>query len=1609
MNTPDTAPDKTAPIAIIGMACLFPQAPDLHAFWQNILLGVDAIGEPVAGWDAERYLRSGRIKTPHGGYLKDLYRFNPTEFGIMPNSLDGGEPDQYLALRIARDALRDAGYLRDDADHRDTGIILGHSTYLHRGQGTIVQHLVVIDQTIEMLKLACPALGDDEVAKIQALMRSKLPQSNADVAPGLVPNVMTGRIANRLNLHGPNYLVDAACSSSLLAVGAAIDELRAGRSRMMLAGGVNASLPAEVSYIFTQLGALSGRGKVRPFEAGSDGTLLGEGLGVVVLKRLDEALADGDRIYAVLRGIGQASDGRGHGLLAPSVDGETLAIRRAYDAAGVDPATVGLIECHGTGIPLGDKTEIAAIRNVLGDRLGEQGTVAIGSVKSMISHCIPAAGIAGLIKSALALHHRVLPPTLCGEPNPELGIAQTPLYINTQAAPWIHAPGTPRRAGVNSFGFGGINAHGILEQAPAQAARPAQSTPWPAELCVLAADSAGALVDQLQQLSAGLATAGWRLAEVAQALARQALTGNHRLAIVAKNEAALATACKQAAERLAKDDSPGWATRGGIVYSRTQLPGKLAFLFPGEGSQYLGMLADLAMCFDEVREWLDFWRGLYDDAPGATRTDIVYPPAIELSAPRRKLLEARLHDMDVGSEAVFVGGQALNSLLQALGVVPDVMVGHSSGESAALAASGVIIAPQREQLAEFIRQLNVVYQQVLAEGKIPTGALLAVGALPAANVLARVKEARNDIVVAMDNCANQLVLYGSVPAIEAMQKTLAADGAICLPLPFDRGYHTPDFQSVSDAFLAYYRSIKIGKPQVPLYSCSSAGLFPDAAAGIHQLAAAQWSNTVRFRETILRMHDEGVRVFLEVGPSNNLSAFVGDILVDRDHLSLASNMRRRNGVEQVLSVLGQLFVNVKPVALQQLFARRALNDIDLTRHQPAPQKGLLLDNTMPQMRLGEADRETLRALLAPAVVQPLAGPALPQAAEAAPPVPTAPDMPAPEPAPAQASETVAAEDCRGEVMADYFDLMRGFLDQQRQLMQGWQAVATEPEQTTLVAEGVPAYPLLSQIVTQDEQQVVAEVWLSVDQQAFLRDHVLSGPVSVDDPNLTGLACVPLMVSLEMLAEAAAALIGRQPQLIEHVRAFDWIALDDGQAVLQVRAERTDQGGCHALLTRDGKPIVSADFRFEADWQLPAVAAPAAPQASHWNDAALYQTGMFHGPIFQSVMHLDGYDAGGISGQLSSVSLAGFFTPGERPHLVLNPVLLDAVGQLAAFWIAQYAGYDFNSFPSTIERIELREACPADRDGLRLLARQQALDPTATAVGAARRWDFDCVDASGRSLLRVGNLVNIFFAVPNRFYQVRRDPLVGALGAPAALSAPAGVLLWDLPMLGDDFCAQSGGIFLRILAHALLGAAEREEWHALQGSLAYRRQWLLGRACLKEAVREWLLQHCAVQLHPADIWVIHDSRGAPMIDGWWRDELPMPAVSLSHNAAACLAAVAMPGSRVGIDREDAGRVQRPELLQGALAAEEQQSLHAFSGAARTDRLLRIWCAKEAAAKLTGLGLQGEPQAYKVRFIDEGIDRVMVEFEGMGIEVQLIDQAGAIVALAVAQDVAVEVAE
>ncbi|MGH9749762.1 MAG: beta-ketoacyl synthase N-terminal-like domain-containing protein, partial [Candidatus Polarisedimenticolia bacterium] len=664
---------RRSDVAIIGMACAFPGAGNLKAYWENILAGVDAITDAPAGSATARVFDpdttgNDRLYTQKGGYLGDLLRFDPLAFGVMPRSVDGGEPEHFLALKLAHDALADAGYLERPFNRKACGVILGRGTYVNRGVISCFQHTIVVDEVVSVLKRLHPEHSDESIAAIRRSLKDSLPPFNPETAPGLAHSVMVGRIANRLDLMGPAYTVDAACASSLIALDCAMRDLRSGACDMVLAGGVQISSTYPVALLFTQLGALARSGRIRPFHPDADGTLLGEGAGVVLLKRREDAERDGDRIYAVVKGVGIASDGKAMGILAPRVEGEELAMRRAYETTGVDPASVGLVEAHGTGTPVGDATEIEALRRVFGDGDGTP-RVPIGSVKSMIGHCIPAAAVAGLIKAALAVHHRIAPPTLhAATDHPKL--AGSRFYPNPAARPWIHAGPEPRRAAVSAFGFGGINGHAILEEpgpsvhathrgrpvaavaagaavaetpgaaaaeAPYAAIAPGASDPETnlharrdTEIYLVRAADRAALLRRLAAVRAFIAAnpqtrpqdvaytlncpSGGDVAAGAAAAGGDA-PGASCLATVADSLAELDRKLAHAGKRLADPACHRIKEKSGIYWFEERLreQGGLAFLFPGEGAQYPGMLGDLCLHFPEARAWFDLMDGAFRD------------------------------------------------------------------------------------------------------------------------------------------------------------------------------------------------------------------------------------------------------------------------------------------------------------------------------------------------------------------------------------------------------------------------------------------------------------------------------------------------------------------------------------------------------------------------------------------------------------------------------------------------------------------------------------------------------------------------------------------------------------------------------------------------------------------------------------------------------------------------------------------------------------------------------------------------------------------------------------------------------------------------------------
>ena len=1020
-------------IAIVGMAGLFPKAPDVASYWANILDKVDAIDDPLPEWGGGVYFDPAsddatRLYTQRGGFLNELSRFNPQRFGIIPVSTGGGEPDQFHALELARSALLDAGLQENGYDPESVGIILGHGTHPNRANLTGAQHAVFLDQHVSLLKTLLPAIEQQQLDRLKQTLKRQLPPFDVDNIPGLVPNMMTGRIANRLNFMGPNYVVDAACASSLIAVEAAMLELRRGRVDVMLTGGINTSTSPLVFMIFCMLGALSPTARIRPFSAGANGTMLGEGGGVLVLKRLADVRRAGDRIYAILKEVGQSSDGKAKGLTAPRLEGELLAMRRAYRQAGLEPHDFGLIEAHGTGIPLGDQTEIQALSQLLGERRRVLPHIALGSVKSMIGHCIPAAGIAGLIKASLALYHKILPPTLCDEVGTDLGLERTPLYINTETRPWIHGRAVPRRAAVNAFGFGGVNSHALLEESPDGEGEPLSAFLPPqlrrgGDLLVFAAADREGLQGQVRRATQQLREQPQQpLAALAEALWRERGAGAVRLAVVAEQREDALHKLEQAETKLGEPARKRAQPRGGLYFGAEPLAGKLAFLFPGENSQYQNMLAALAVQFPAVRRWFDFLDGLFCDARDIAPGEAIFPPPSSLTAGQRAQAEQRLAGMELGSESVFVAGRALDALLRQFGVRPDLLLGHSTGENDALMASGLFQLDEAE-LADLVRRMNRNYRQLEAAGELPPGVLLSVGgiALERARVLL---EADPTLHLTMDNCDNQFILFGPEASVDAVHAALRAEGALCVRLPMGYGYHTPLMEPMAQAFHALFEKVAVGEPEGTPYSCVTAAPFPLEPVEARAAAAAQYRSPVRFRESIQRLYADGARLFVEVGPSAYLTGFVRDILKQQPHVAVAGDDRRRNDLTPLRHLLATLFVHGVPVDLSVLYGPPPA-----APGNPSP----YLSSAIPIIRLDEAELQPLRESLLVASAKSFdAELAVPSGGVGSPVT-----SPLESVSPRQQPFSGGSGNRRQIALQQHHDLMREFLAQQERLMTAW--------------------------------------------------------------------------------------------------------------------------------------------------------------------------------------------------------------------------------------------------------------------------------------------------------------------------------------------------------------------------------------------------------------------------------------------------------------------------------------------------------------------------------------------------------------------------------------------
>jgi acyl transferase domain-containing protein len=902
-----------APLAIIGIGCLFPGAPGFRAFWSQIQGGRDAITDvPATHWRPEDYFHPDpkapdRVYACRGGFLEPV-PFNPAEFGIAPNNLEATDTAQLLGLVVARQTLEDAGYAAEPGAERD-GL-----RPLNRGRVSVI---LGVTGTLELViplgaRLGHPiwrralqeaGVADDVAEDVVRRIGDSYVGWQENSFPGLLGNVVAGRIANRFDLGGTNCVVDAACASSLSALHLAALELQSHRADMVLTGGVDTFNDVFMYMCFSKTPALSPSGEARPFDSTADGTVLGEGVGIVALKRLADATRDGDRIYAVVRGVGTASDGRGNAVYAPKAAGQVEALSAAYRVAGVTPDTVELVEAHGTGTRVGDATEAEALAEVY-RATGRPGSwCAVGSVKSQIGHTKAAAGVAGLIKAAAALYHKVLPPSIkVTTPIEPVQPGNSPLYINTQSRPWLASASHPRRAGVSAFGFGGSNFHCVLEEA--EASKPGIDWDGDIQILALGADTPEALRARLEECAAAVVEWPSFRTHAAQSRSDWESSRAFRLLLVAQERRTdLAELLANAVAFLQKTPELAAPRPEGIFFGRGASPGKLAALFPGQGAQCIGMFRELACRFPNFQEELAAANGAFQrDHPddSARLTDRIWPPQ-EFTPEARAEQESLLRDTATAQPALGAVGMGAFRVLQHFGLRAGAAAGHSYGELTALCAAGWLPA------SDFYTLSSLRGQLMASQAAGPAGAMLAVGA--SADATAEVlKEEGIDLVLANKNTPKQTVLSGAAAQVDRAELAFSRRKIATFRLAVAGAFHSPFVGSAAEPFRAALEKVALRPTKVPVFANTNASVYPDDPARARDLLAGQLARPVEWIAQIEAMYAAGVRTFLEIGPGRRLSGMVNTILGGREHAAVAldASERRGSGVFDLACCLAEL-------------------------------------------------------------------------------------------------------------------------------------------------------------------------------------------------------------------------------------------------------------------------------------------------------------------------------------------------------------------------------------------------------------------------------------------------------------------------------------------------------------------------------------------------------------------------------------------------------------------------------------------------------------------------------------------------------------------------------
>ncbi|HAF96652.1 MAG TPA: hypothetical protein DCG50_11495 [Elusimicrobia bacterium] len=917
-------------IAIIGLGIIAPKAMNKDEFWKNVLEGRNCVSEvPADRWDwklyySEDHKTQDKTYSKIGGFIEG-FKFDSIKYKIPPQTASQISRLQQMTIEAARMALEDSGYDKKPFDPKKAAAVIGNAMGAMRKEFTDLRVYKFYNEDLLKKTATFAALDGKKreaiISEYEAGIDRDILKITEDTMPGELSNVTAGRIANVFNLNGPNMTMDAACASSLAALDYCVLGLRAGKFDMAVAGGADEMMSPPAYVKFCKIGALSADGSWT-FDERANGFVMAEAVSIYILKRLSDAVRDGDKIYALINSVGASSDGKGKGITAPNPKGQRIAIENAFSQVDYSPADVDMVEAHGTATKVGDAAEVQVLKEVFGPHMDGSRKIGLTSIKSQIGHTKAAAGAVGIAKTALALYNKILPPSInCVKPNP--GIDLNLFRVITKKEEW-KKQGT-RRANVSSFGFGGANFHVTMEEytgpghqlyikaggekeSSAVEIRENPKIPFShlqGEAAIFTAPTQKGVIDQAKEFAASVVSK-WHetypLVQFTHTLAEKPRE-KWGVSIVAKSPADLKEKIAFL-EKSAKEET--WTApplnlklKGVYTFKTGKNAAKTGFLFPGQGSQYVDMMRDLAGKYKIVQDTFDEADAILEKMIDTRLTEVLWSKPEESKEELEKR-EASIKQTQLTQPAMMTADIAMFRLLGQFGIKPDMAIGHSLGEYAAATAAGIFT---------FENGLRAVTSRAkeMSKVKVKDPGKMASVAWPHNKVEAELKKIKGYVICANKNCPLQTVIAGEKKAVEQAIELFTSLGVQAQEIAVSHAFHSSIIEPAMGPYRQFLESIPISPSAIPILSNVTADYFPADRQGVYDMLIKQMVSPVEFIKQLERMYSDGVRTFIECGPKRVLSAFAASTFKNKSDITiLSSNHPKRGGITEFNDLLANM-------------------------------------------------------------------------------------------------------------------------------------------------------------------------------------------------------------------------------------------------------------------------------------------------------------------------------------------------------------------------------------------------------------------------------------------------------------------------------------------------------------------------------------------------------------------------------------------------------------------------------------------------------------------------------------------------------------------------------